>query len=208
MTQDALDALKTGVTIAGVRYGPIEATLDREQGANVWLTFAIKEGKNREVRKVLEHLGLKVNRLIRLSYGPFELGELKEGAVGKSRRRSCARHWGRRSPKPRMRISRGRWRMNPPRHAALIRAEACCEGVTADHPSRRGEAAHLRMTVQKRARARYEKEIQRTQAPRRPFGRAAAVEAPLMIPKKPVPGLIQDGNRLSDQIMRKRKLPK
>jgi 23S rRNA pseudouridine2605 synthase len=79
--QDVLDKLKTGVTIAGVRYGPIEATLDREQGANVWLTFAIKEGKNREVRKVLEHLGLQVNRLIRLSYGPFELGELKEGAV-------------------------------------------------------------------------------------------------------------------------------
>jgi 23S rRNA pseudouridine2605 synthase len=81
VTQDALDGLKNGVTIAGVRYGPIEATLDREQGANVWLTFAIKEGKNREVRKVLEHLGLKVNRLIRLSYGPFELGALKEGAV-------------------------------------------------------------------------------------------------------------------------------
>ena len=81
VSQEALDGLKDGVTIAGVRYGPIEATLDREQGANVWLTFAIKEGKNREVRKVLEHLGLKVNRLIRLSYGPFELGELKEGAV-------------------------------------------------------------------------------------------------------------------------------
>jgi 23S rRNA pseudouridine2605 synthase len=81
VTQEALDRLKDGVTIAGVRYGPIEATLDREQGANVWLTFAIKEGKNREVRKVLEHLGLKVNRLIRLSYGPFELGELEEGAV-------------------------------------------------------------------------------------------------------------------------------
>ena len=73
--------MKDGVTIDGVRYGPIEATLDREQGANVWLTFAIKEGKNREVRKVLEHLGLRVNRLIRLSYGPFELGEIKEGAV-------------------------------------------------------------------------------------------------------------------------------
>ena len=81
VTQEALDKLKDGVTIAGVRYGPIQATLDREQGANVWLTFAIKEGKNREVRKVLEHLGLRVNRLIRLSYGPFELGDLKEGAV-------------------------------------------------------------------------------------------------------------------------------
>ncbi len=80
-SQQALDTLKNGVTIAGVRYGPIEATLDREQGANVWLTFAIKEGKNREVRKVLEHLGLRVNRLIRLAYGPFELGELAEGAV-------------------------------------------------------------------------------------------------------------------------------
>jgi 23S rRNA pseudouridine2605 synthase len=81
VTQEALDRLKGGVTIDGMRYGPIEATLDREQGANVWLTFAIKEGKNREVRKVLERLGLKVNRLIRLSYGPFELGDLDDGAV-------------------------------------------------------------------------------------------------------------------------------
>jgi 23S rRNA pseudouridine2605 synthase len=81
VTQEALDRLRQGVTIAGVRYGPVEATLDREQGANVWLSFAIREGKNREVRKVLEHLGLRVNRLIRLAYGPFELGELDDGAV-------------------------------------------------------------------------------------------------------------------------------
>ena len=81
VTQERLNRLKGGVTIDGMRYGPIEATLDREQGANVWLTFAIREGKNREVRKVLESLGLKVNRLIRLSYGPFELGDLDEGAV-------------------------------------------------------------------------------------------------------------------------------
>jgi 23S rRNA pseudouridine2605 synthase len=81
VTQEALDRLKGGVSIDGMRYGPIEATLDREQGANVWLSFAIKEGKNREVRKVLERLGLKVNRLIRLSYGPFELGGLDDGAV-------------------------------------------------------------------------------------------------------------------------------
>ena len=64
-----------------MHYGPIEATLDREQGANVWLTVGIREGKNREVRKVLETLDLKVNRLIRVSFGPFELGELDEGAV-------------------------------------------------------------------------------------------------------------------------------
>src|SRR5262249_31477888 len=62
-------------------YGQIEATLDREQGANVWLTFGIREGKNREVRKVLETLGLKVNRLIRVAFGPFDLGDLDDGAV-------------------------------------------------------------------------------------------------------------------------------
>ncbi|HVZ51873.1 MAG TPA: pseudouridine synthase [Pseudolabrys sp.] len=81
VTQDALDPLRKGITIDGIRYGAIEATLDREQGANVWLTFAIREGKNREVRRVLEHLGLKVNRLIRVSYGPFELGKLDDGDV-------------------------------------------------------------------------------------------------------------------------------
>jgi 23S rRNA pseudouridine2605 synthase len=79
--QDALDRLRAGVEIGGMRYGPIEASLDRAQGANVWLTFAIREGKNREVRNVLEHLGLKVNRLIRVSYGPFQLGDLSPGAV-------------------------------------------------------------------------------------------------------------------------------
>ncbi|MEA2922066.1 MAG: rRNA synthase, partial [Bradyrhizobium sp.] len=65
----------------GVKYGPIDATLERDQGANVWLVFAIREGKNREVRNVLAHLGLEVNRLIRVSYGPFQLAELPESEV-------------------------------------------------------------------------------------------------------------------------------
>src|SRR4051812_38454884 len=81
VTQPELDALRDGVKVDGIHYGPIEATLDREQGANVWLTFAIREGKNREVRNVLEHIGLQVNRLIRLSFGPFQLGDLAEGAT-------------------------------------------------------------------------------------------------------------------------------
>jgi len=81
VTQEALDRLRAGITVEGVRYGPIEATLDRLQGANVWITFAIREGKNREVRKVLETLGLRVNRLIRVSFGPFNLGELEEWGV-------------------------------------------------------------------------------------------------------------------------------
>jgi len=81
VTQQQLDGLRGGIEIDGIRYGPVEATLDREQGANVWLTFAIREGKNREVRNVLAHLGLQVNRLIRTSFGPFQLGELPEGAI-------------------------------------------------------------------------------------------------------------------------------
>src|SRR4051794_13949021 len=81
VTQPRLDALRKGIEVDGVRYGAIEATLDRQQGDNSWITFAMREGKNREIRNVLGALGLKVNRLIRLSYGPFQLGELPAGAV-------------------------------------------------------------------------------------------------------------------------------
>jgi 23S rRNA pseudouridine2605 synthase len=81
VTQAQLDELKKGIEVDGVKYGPIDAVLERDQGANVWLVFAIREGKNREVRNVMAHLGLEVNRLIRVSYGPFQLGELAEGEV-------------------------------------------------------------------------------------------------------------------------------
>lgn len=85
ITQERLDKLQAGVTVEGVRYGPIEAKLDKAkegpQGANLWITVTLAEGKNREVRRVLESLGLKVNRLIRLSYGPFALGTLEVGEI-------------------------------------------------------------------------------------------------------------------------------
>ena len=81
ITQPDLDALKDGIEIDGMRYGPIDAELQREQGDNVWLTIGLREGKNREVKRVLEHLGLQVNRLIRISFGPFQLGDLEDGAV-------------------------------------------------------------------------------------------------------------------------------
>jgi 23S rRNA pseudouridine2605 synthase len=89
VTQAQLDTLKDGVTVDGVRYGPVDATLDKAKptaegekaSANLWISVSITEGKNREVRKVLEHLGLTVNRLIRLAYGPFQLGTLPVGAV-------------------------------------------------------------------------------------------------------------------------------
>ncbi|MDQ0301993.1 23S rRNA pseudouridine2605 synthase [Ancylobacter polymorphus] len=94
ITQDKLDALIAGVTVDGVQYGPIEAVLDRVQGANVWLTLALREGKNREVRNVLGSLGLDVNRLIRLSYGPFQLGELAQGEAEEVRTRVLADQLG------------------------------------------------------------------------------------------------------------------
>lgn len=78
---DALAALADGVTLSGITYGAIEAKLDRTQGANAWLTVALQEGKNREVRRVLESLGLVVTRLIRIAYGPFQLGTLRPGEV-------------------------------------------------------------------------------------------------------------------------------
>jgi 23S rRNA pseudouridine2605 synthase len=85
--QPALDALAHGVTIEGMVYGAIEAELERIQGTNVWLTMGLREGKNREVKRVLEHLGLSVNRLIRISYGPFQLGDLEPGEVREVRGR-------------------------------------------------------------------------------------------------------------------------
>jgi len=87
VSQDQLEALKGGVEIDGVRYGPVEGTLDSAQGANVWLTIGLREGKNREVRRILASLGLEVNRLIRVSYGPFQLLDLKPGMVEQVKRR-------------------------------------------------------------------------------------------------------------------------
>ena len=85
--QPALDALKEGIAVDGVLYGAIDATLDRKQGHNVWITMGLREGKNREIKNVLGALGLEVNRLIRVSYGPFQLGDLPEGKVQEVRGR-------------------------------------------------------------------------------------------------------------------------
>ncbi len=79
--QAMLDTLAKGVTVEGVNYAPIEARLDRVQGANAWISMTLTEGKNREIKRVLEHLRLDVTRLIRISFGPFQLGDIAEGAV-------------------------------------------------------------------------------------------------------------------------------
>lgn len=94
ISQEELDQLKHGITVEGVRYGPIEAKLERGGGANAWITLSLSEGKNREVRRVLDALGLKVNRLIRVAYGPFQLGTLEPGAVEEVPRRMLKEQLG------------------------------------------------------------------------------------------------------------------
>ena len=81
ITQPQLEELIEGITVEGVRYGPIDAHLERRTGRNQWIELTLTEGKNREVRRVLEHLGLKVSRLLRTAYGPFVLGDLPRGAA-------------------------------------------------------------------------------------------------------------------------------
>jgi 23S rRNA pseudouridine2605 synthase len=85
VTQEQLENLIQGVEIEGMRYGPIDANMERRTGRNVWIELRLTEGKNREVRRVLEHLGLQVSRLIRVAYGPFVLGDLPAGAVAEIR---------------------------------------------------------------------------------------------------------------------------
>jgi len=103
----ALRDLAKGITVDEMNYGPVQATLDRQQGSNAWINFALKEGKNREIRRICEHLGWPVSRLIRIAFGPFELGDLAPGAVeevpaqsiesmlgGKEKKDSPQRHRG------------------------------------------------------------------------------------------------------------------
>ncbi len=77
----ALASLARGVTVEGVRYGPIEAAVDARSGDNTWLSVSLREGRNREIRRVMAHLGLSVSRLIRVAYGPFQLGTLERGGI-------------------------------------------------------------------------------------------------------------------------------
>ncbi|MBT9293247.1 pseudouridine synthase [Prosthecodimorpha staleyi] len=96
VTQADLDALKEGITLDGISYGPIEAAIDRAQGSNTWLTIGFREGKNREVKRVLGHLGLDVNRLIRVSFGPFQLVDLPEGEIREIRGKTLKDQLGKR----------------------------------------------------------------------------------------------------------------
>jgi 23S rRNA pseudouridine2605 synthase len=91
VTQGQLEGLMDGITIEGMRYGPINANMERSSGRNKWIELTLAEGKNREVRRVLEHLGLQVSRLLRLAYGPFELADLPRGAAFEVRKEEVER---------------------------------------------------------------------------------------------------------------------
>ena len=92
--KDSLRALANGISVAGVRYAPIEVKLENQSGANRWLRMTLREGKNREIRKVCESFGWRVNRLIRISYGPFELGNLKRGEIDEVHFKKLAEYIG------------------------------------------------------------------------------------------------------------------
>ncbi len=87
VSEAKLDQLRAGIAVDGIRYQPMTVTFDRQQGANAWLTVSIREGKNREIRRAMEAIGVTVNRLIRVSYGPFQLGNLAAGAVEELKQR-------------------------------------------------------------------------------------------------------------------------
>jgi 23S rRNA pseudouridine2605 synthase len=164
VTQVQLDQLAAGVEVDGVKYGPIEAQLERDQGANVWLVVAIREGKNREVRNVLGHLGLEVNRLIRVSYGPFQLGELAEGEVQEIKSRVLREQLGEKviaqagADFGRVPDSKGREPLPEPKPKAK-------REVVAD---RKGRRVLVQRTGSEEARARHEAEARFPGQPRRP----------------------------------------
>ncbi len=132
------------MTISGIRYGAIEAQLDRQQGDNVWLTMGLREGKNREIRKVLEALGLKVSRLIRVAYGPFQLGRLEPGEIEEVPGKVLADQLGR----------------GDPGHGAIRRGETRgaqrrpCDGAAALRRGRVGGRQRVAQTVVETFRGR------------------------------------------------------
>ncbi|SPP92286.1 pseudouridine synthase [Bradyrhizobium vignae] len=166
VTQAQLDALKNGIEVEGVKYGPIEATLERDQGANVWLVFAIREGKNREVRNVCAHLGLEVNRLIRISYGPFQLGEIPEGQVEEIRSRVLREQLGEKV------IEKSGAQFDVPQKSSAGGGDAPREnkpaGKRAVISDRKGRRVLVQRTGSEEARERNEMEASGYGPPRRP----------------------------------------
>ncbi len=142
-TAERLAELRRGLTLDGIHYGPIEARLDRQSGANAWLTMSLREGKNREVRKVCAHLGLTVNRLIRIGYGPFLVGRLKPGELAEVPRRALAEQLGEVEPEKRDRRGHARAKPKPvkPGHRKRAAAKRAAKAGQVESQPRKGKAA-------------------------------------------------------------------
>ena len=126
LSEAQLDTLRRGITVEGIDYQPMEVSFDRQQGANAWLTVSLREGKNREIRRAMGALGVTVNRLIRLSYGPFQLGNLASGEVQEVRQKVVRDQLGLDAPK-----TRGR----PPRPGAKVQRRRKGPAGTASPPT-------------------------------------------------------------------------
>ena len=169
VTQAPAQRTEEGRRSRGVKYGSIDATLEHDKGANVWLVFAIREGKNREVRNVMAHLGLEVNRLIRISYGPFQLGEIEEGEVDEVKTRVLREQLGEKIADARAPISVGSCRAMSRRPGD--REEAGVKRSTVE--DRKGR----RILVQRPAREESRPQRGRGDAAVRREGRSAAITA-------------------------------
>lgn len=141
----ALAGLAEGVVVEGVAYGPIRARLDSQRGDNAWLTMALAEGRNREIRRVCEHLGYRVNRLIRLAYGPFQLGGLPRGALEEVSARTLEAQLGADAGRPAAKRKIGTAKAKPPKvkpgHRKAARKPAPGTGATQERAGAKGRGA-------------------------------------------------------------------
>ncbi|TNC71530.1 pseudouridine synthase [Rubellimicrobium roseum] len=147
-----LEPLRQGVTVEGIDYQPMEVAIDRQQGSNCWLTITLREGKNREIRNSMEHLGYTVNRLIRVSYGPFQLGDLPVGDVEEVRPKIVRDQLGLGKPEP---VTRSR-RKPEPSDMPVFDDEAEDRPARAPLATRRPEGATVRREMKPRLKAKGE----------------------------------------------------
>jgi len=161
--QARLDELKDGIAVEGVLYGAIEATLDRKQGHNVWITMGLREGKNREIKNVLGALGLDVNRLIRISFGPFQLGDIREGEVVEIKSRTLREQLGERM------IEESGANFDAPLSEHLPTPKPEAKPAVAAKPAQREWISATEKT--ERARARLDTKPGRPERDGKPFGK-------------------------------------
>lgn len=146
ITQADLDTLKDGIKIDGIKTGPIEAELERQKGDNAWIAVTLREGKNREIRRAMETLKLHVNRLIRVSYGPFQLGSLGKGEIEEVKTRILRQQVGHLIDVPEPQVKAQGQRMSKPKRGSHASAKRFAKSGAKDDskaaPTGRGKFAH------------------------------------------------------------------